>query len=196
MSAKKFYPSQTKEYRKKFRGEFSEKLKSKEDVSLSDLVSMSMKKDYENKLRKRFLKCVKVGGPDDCWPWLGCTKKGYGVLTISDTQFIATRIAFILFTGPLRNDLFVCHRCDNPACVNPGHLFIGTPMDNIRDAVSKGRMTTGEKHWANKYNAETVLAIRAEYAKGELQIKQIAKKFGMSIPNCDHIVRRVSWKHI
>ena len=81
---------------------------------------------------------VSIDKRTDCWNWTGATANGYGVLNFGG-QVRAHRLAYETFVGPIPDGLLVCHRCDNPRCVNPGHLFVGTNSDNTRDMVSKGR---------------------------------------------------------
>lgn len=85
-----------------------------------------------------------------CWEWTGARNKdGYGILRRSGKGARAHRVAWELFHGPISDGLRVCHRCDNPPCVNPAHLFLGTPRDNARDMRAKGRafqkITPGQK---------------------------------------------------
>lgn len=97
----------------------------------------------------RFLKKIKKS--KTCWLWTGLKDKdGYGLFTALGEQR-ASRVAYKLYHGSLSKELNVCHTCDNPACVNPKHLFSGTTDDNMKDKVRKGRQAKGDGHWANLY---------------------------------------------
>lgn len=79
-------------------------------------------------------------GPTACWPWLGSrTTGGYGQVYMDKRVIKASRAAWVLARGPVRDGLHVLHYCDNPPCCNPNHLWLGTPADNAQDSVAKGR---------------------------------------------------------
>jgi hypothetical protein len=82
----------------------------------------------------------KVDKTDDCWNWLASKKwDGYGQVKFEGSMQTAHRTSWILHNGPVPEKLCVLHKCDNPGCVNPEHLFLGTQRDNVHDAIKKGR---------------------------------------------------------
>ena len=99
---------------------------------------------------------VDICGPDECWPWKGSlVVEGYGRFWLSGDNFQATRVIFLCVYGGDPLWLFVCHRCDNPACCNPDHFFLGTTGDNTRDAYAKGRIQPGQRAWRDSHPEET-----------------------------------------
>src|SRR5687768_2203335 len=90
---------------------------------------------------ERFWEKVKTG--DGCWPWQGgCRGKGYGQCFFRGKPHAAHRVSWMLANGDIPNGLYVLHKCDNPPCVNPGHLFLGTQSENMIDCARKGRVAT------------------------------------------------------
>src|SRR5215471_4470820 len=104
----------------------------------------------------RFWSYVVRAGDDECWVWLGGkSSQGYARVWFNGRGCLCSRVVWILTYGVIPDSrLFVCHSCDNPLCCNPMHLFLGTPLDNMRDAVAKGRVCSGERRRAAHANAK------------------------------------------
>jgi ribosome-binding protein aMBF1 (putative translation factor) len=107
----------------------------------------------------------------------------------------AHRISWQLHNGPIPPGMFVCHRCDNPPCVNPDHLFLGTHADNLRDASRKGRMRLGANNINAKLSEDTVRIIRALSASG-LSQNTLSKQFGVAQVTIHKIIHRQLWKSV
>lgn len=124
--------------------------------------------------------------PDGCWYWTGCVDDtNYGRVFFNGKSRKAHRVSFTLQKGD-PGDLLVCHTCDNPLCVNPDHLFLGTRKDNMQDMVRKGRCGT------RRLTEADVLAIRAD----DGTLLSIAKRFETSESNVFRIKNRISWQHL
>lgn len=134
---------------------------------------------------------------DGCWIWNSVHRKdGRGMISYQGLHpraklTLAYRFAYEIFNGPIPNGCFVCHKCDNPSCVNPAHLFIGTPGDNIRDASVKGRL-----RGPAKLTIDQVREIRRLYATGEYSIPDLCRKFQFTSGGIHGIVRFKNWKWI
>lgn len=128
-----------------------------------------------------------------CWEWTGSKcGRGYGQVKMDYVNLRAHRVAYMLVHGD-PGDLFICHACDNPSCVNPAHLFAGTPADNMADRSAKGRAPSGENHPQAKLSADDVKSIRAAWeGKGGTQGK-IAADYGVSRSTISAIVNGQNW---
>lgn len=132
-----------------------------------------------------------------CWVYSTKNKLGRGLFWrrhLRRSQ-AAYRVAWEFAHGAIPDGLFICHKCDNPSCVRPDHLFLGTPLDNMRDKIQKGRDTRGEAVNTAKLTAEQVIQIRARRAAGASTI-ELAAAFGISRLHVYKIVNRQSWKAV
>ena len=150
---------------------------------------------------------AKVRRSSGCWEWTAsCAAKGYGqlVLKLSDgsqKRWLAHRLSWVLHfgeipLGPGYHGTCVLHRCDNPKCVKPAHLFLGTNADNVHDMMVKGRMSlkraTGEAHGSAKLNAQQVLSIRND----ERSRTVIAKEYCVHPNTISNVRRGLKWKSV
>jgi hypothetical protein len=93
-------------------------------------------------LTKAFARNVSPEPTSGCWLWSGrYAEGGYGVIDMLRVPVLAHRFSWIIFRGPIPDSVLACHKCDNPACVNPDHMFLGSPKDNMQDCLTKGRFT-------------------------------------------------------
>jgi hypothetical protein len=127
-----------------------------------------------------------------CWLWTGFRDKdGYGNITIGRGRSFRThRVAYEVFHGRAAEGMHVCHACDVPACINPQHLFLGTPADNVRDMYAKGRKRplAGEAHPMARLTDAQVAEIREKRALG-LTLAAIAECYGVSFQHVSLICR-------
>lgn len=140
-------------------------------------------------LETKFWANVKKGRR--CWEWVGKGGK-YGIISGMPAQ----RFSWLIHYGDIPPKMDVCHKCDNPSCVKPSHLFVGTRADNIRDAAKKGRMCHGEKHRNNKLRAVDVMRIKRSDCSQWGAKMGLAKRFGVSRQNIDQILSGKSWRHV
>src|SRR5258708_37957730 len=141
---------------------------------------------------------------DQCWEWQGggYSTSPYGHAQYNNKDWGAHRLAYFLTFGEIPQGMFVCHKCDNPPCCNPSHLFLGTALDNSQDCISKGRqkivpppVTLGEQSPHHILTEIQVREIKRLLALGVSQ-RKIAKLFGISQTNVGHINRGETWAHV
>lgn len=156
-----------------------------------------------NTLEERYWSKV-VKGPD-CWLWTGSmSSKGYGRISAERRHVTASRVAYSLEYGAFDERLHVLHRCDNPSCVRPDHLFLGTQVDNMADMNSKNRhgrsgagenVRKGKSHPFAKIDESCAKQIRERHKSG-ITMKELASSFGLNVPSIWRIIHRKTWKHV
>ena len=153
--------------------------------------------ELTEKDKSRFwAKVDRSGGPDACWLWTAAKRKtGYGLFYIRRAHG-SHRIAWAMDKGPIPDGLCVCHRCDNPPCCNPKHLYAGTKVDNAQDSIRAGTKyqpdNRGELHGMSKLTAKDILEIRTS----KLSQRKTANLFGVSQSSIWLIKTNKRWTHI
>jgi hypothetical protein len=143
----------------------------------------------------KFWEQINKKGDDECWEWTGYRRvEGYGEMRFHHFLFRTHRIAYMTASGQIENGLSVCHKCDNPPCCNPNHLFLGTRSENSKDMLAKGRNHRGEKA-SSVVTEEIVRLIRVDAEMG-VPWKQIASKFKLKYTTAWAIITRARWGHV
>ncbi len=139
----------------------------------------------------------KRSDPDSCWEWFGYRhRQGYGRFGLNGKFVLAHRHVYEQAFGKIPKGMSVCHSCDNPPCVNPNHLFLGTHQENMHDAATKRRFVHGAKSPLAKLTDEKVRLIRSLYMAGGISQRKIAKMFGVSSSGIARIISRKLWSHV
>lgn len=153
-------------------------------------------------VQERFWGKAEVKGPDDCWEWKASFFKrgGYAKFSIRDSgktvKLRANRVAYYFNTRDYPENLYVCHTCDNPKCVNPGHLFLGTMVDNQQDKVAKGRTPKGTQHCNHILTESMVIEMRHRcLVLGESRAS-VAKSLNVKYYTIVCAVLGRNWKHV
>jgi hypothetical protein len=162
-----------------------------EHLFLADKTNVSDTRD----LKTRFFENVKK--TKGCWLWSGnLNTDGYGVLTVKNKkpkQQKAHRLSYEIHKGKIPKGLIICHKCNNPSCVNPKHLYAGTHKQNSRDMVVSGHSQRGEKHPQSVLTKEKVIEIRRKYFSEKLSYQKLSKLFSVSPATIGLIIRRNTW---
>lgn len=128
-----------------------------------------------------------------CWNWTGrLNKNGYGRIAYGRGGYLMHRVSYEVFVGAIPDGLLVCHKCDNRACVNPAHLFLGTNADNLQDMTQKGRSSRGERRYNAKLNQQAVSEIRASNER----LTNLAAKYGVSRSLIGKVKQGRAWTHV
>jgi len=139
---------------------------------------------------------MKVDKSGDCWMWTAANGRfGYGASWVNGKMHTSHRISYMLCIGPIPTFMCILHKCDNPPCVNPEHLFLGTRADNIADMKAKGRSAYGENHGRAKLTEADIINIRSLEKMGKRQ-SDLARKWGISTSHISYIVNRKIWRHV
>jgi len=135
---------------------------------------------------------------ETCWEWLAHRNpRGYGMFMYENSAQLAHRISYMMEYGEIPYGLLVCHKCDNPACVNPNHLFLGTPNDNMKDMVKKNRQNQGEEVYTSKLNENIIREILYGINNGVYKsISQIKKKYNVGKTTIVDLLHSKNWKPI
>jgi len=137
----------------------------------------------------------KVAISDECWQWTSATNlAGYGQFRFPAGNEGAHRVAFELWHGQSPGERNVCHSCDNPSCVKPSHLFLGTSKDNRDDMVAKGRGYEGSGHHSARLSEPDVKDIRALHSTGKYTQDELGRLYGVTQGAISAIVKRRTWK--
>ena len=148
---------------------------------------------------QRFINKVdQSAGPQGCWPWIGHRQReGYGLVKRAGRAVLAHRVSYQIHRGEIPAGMIVMHSCDNPCCVNPNHLVLGTNADNSRDCISKKRQAYGEKNGVAKLTESQVQEIRQGYNKlAGRTLQYLAQQYGVCHSQIWNIVRGRNWRHV
>jgi len=144
---------------------------------------------------ERFRWYFRINLVTDCWNWIGAKNRGgYGYFYADKRLIAAHRFSWEILYGPIPENLFCLHRCDNPACVNPSHLFLGTLQDNRRDCVSKNRQAKGSETNKSSLTDKDIVDIRR--LKNTFTFAELGDIYDVSSEAIWSICHRKSWKHI
>lgn len=142
----------------------------------------------------RFWQNVNLTGPNECWNWTACDNGRYGSMRVNGKRKSAHRLSYGLNKGDIPSGKLVCHTCDNPKCVNPNHLWLGTDAENSADRKAKGRghIPSGVTNGNAKLTVDEVVAIR----KDKRTLKDISAEYKIGISTVSRIRNLADWSHL
>ncbi len=144
----------------------------------------------------RFYSKMNIKSESECWGWRAARSGGRGRFNVSGCSMPAYRVSFWLERGPFNLSLFICHRCDNPNCCNPAHLFAGSHDDNVLDAMIKGRIRCGDAHVTRILTEAEVAYARAAHIPYKRTIAMLAKELGVKFRTLRDAVEGVNWRSV
>lgn len=162
--------------------------------------------EYTPEFLSRFWeKVAKTDDPDACWNWTASHTRGYGYVGLNGISLKAHRVSYEIHNGEIPKGLCVLHKCDNPSCVNPSHLFLGTQADNMRDMKQKGRKKRNalkgqnnkgcfqreQRYWRRKLSDADVAEIRRLYSLGGISQRSLAQTFHISLSYVGFLIKGV-----
>lgn len=161
---------------------------------MSDRPSASRRGSVNNPIPPLERFWAKVEKSDGCWNWTGYTTRGYGRFYTGHKKIevYAHRYSYELAYGESTAGFMVCHKCDNPRCVRPDHLFLGTQAENLRDMRDKGRQSRGDRAGNALLSDDIVRFIRSSSERRP----ELAKKFGVSVATIHNVLAGRIWKHV
>lgn len=164
---------------------------------------------WRNAVNRFDSRVLRTANTLDCWEWQGARDiEGYGRMDFAGVHSMkAHRIAWEIAFGPIPEGMFICHKCDNPPCCNPSHLFIGTPAENLADRDMKGRKPPPESHrhitpllgelnGRAKITEDQVTEIRQRFLDTKDSISAISRDYGISDVMAGLIIRNQAWTHL
>lgn len=151
---------------------------------------------FRGSLKEEFESRIMPEPNTGCWLWIGkIDKDGYGGMSYNLVYDRAHRWSYQIYTGPILDDLYILHHCDTRSCVNPDHLYQGTPKNNSNDRVRRNRGAIGEAHGGSKLDSLQIKVIRSLQSSG-IEQKEIAKYFNVTPALINLIIKNKLWKNL
>jgi hypothetical protein len=148
-------------------------------------------------IEERYERHVIRRGDDECWAWSAFKHRGYGRIDDGNGRSVgAHRVSYEMHVGPIPPGMLVCHRCDNPECTNPRHLFLGTIIDNNLDRDQKGRTCLGQSNPQAKLTSQAVREIRVSLKQDRSRRRALAERFGVQPRAIQNAADRKTWRHV